>query len=76
MLVDLFLIVFFAFLGWLKGTEDETNRIRQAFRSEDYDYESFYKVLERYENNNERDRLLLKKLRWKKLKKYFQKKQK
>ena len=37
----LFLTIFlgaFAFvMGWMKGCEDEQSRIREAFRSEEYD---------------------------------------
>ncbi len=53
----LFLTIFFgafAFvMGWLKGCEDERSRIREAFRSEEYDYEGFFNVLEKYEGEKE-----------------------
>lgn len=53
----LFLTIFlgaFAFvMGWMKGCEDEQSRIREAFRSEDYDYGGFFDVLEKYEEEKE-----------------------
>jgi hypothetical protein len=40
-------------MGWMKGCEDEQSRIREAFRSEEYDYEGFFNVLEKYEEEKE-----------------------
>lgn len=51
------LITAFAFvIGWMKGCEDEQSRIREAFRSEEYDYEGFFNVLEKYEEEREATR--------------------
>ena len=36
-------------LGMIKGSEDEQDRIRRAFEAEDYNYERFSNVLEKYE---------------------------
>tara|TARA_B110000902_G_C13939941_1_gene449315 strand:- start:332 stop:553 length:222 start_codon:yes stop_codon:yes gene_type:complete len=48
-LVMSIIVGFFAFfVGWLKGCEDEQNRIRRVFSSEGYTYESFRKVLEKH----------------------------
>jgi len=56
----LFLTIFlgaFAFvMGRMKGCQDEQSRIREAFRSEEYDYEGFFNVLEKYEERKEADK--------------------
>jgi hypothetical protein len=54
--ISIFLGVFAFVIGWLKGSEDENKRIREAFRSEDYNYEGFYNVLEKYEEEKEATR--------------------
>jgi len=51
--LTIFIAVFAFIIGWMKGCEDEQSRIREAFRSEDYDYESFLNVLEKYEEEKE-----------------------
>ena len=40
-------------LGYLYGFEKEQSRINEAFRSENYNYESFLNVLEKYEKEKE-----------------------
>ena len=40
-------------LGYLHGFEKEQSRISEAFRSENYNYEDFIDVLEKYENKKE-----------------------
>ena len=42
-------IAFGLIIGYLYGIEKECRRIYEAFRYEDYTYESFYDVLEKYE---------------------------
>ena len=37
------------FIGYLKGKENERDRIQRAFSHKDYTYKKFYKVLEDYE---------------------------
>ena len=54
--LTIFLGVFAFIIGWMKGSEDEQSRIREAFRSEDYTYSRFLDVLEKYENQREADR--------------------
>ena len=54
--ISIFLGVFAFVIGWLKGSEDENKRIREAFRSEDYNYKGFYNVLEKYEEEKEATR--------------------
>ena len=54
--LTIFLGVFAFVMGWLKGSKDERSRIREAFRSEDYNYEGFYNVLEKYEEEKEATR--------------------
>lgn len=51
--LTIFIAVFAFIIGWMKGCEDEQSRIREAFRSEDYDYEGFLNVLEKYEEEKE-----------------------
>jgi|TARA_B110000483_G_scaffold232837_1_gene300924 hypothetical protein len=54
--LTIFLGAFTFVMGWMKGCEDEQSRIREAFRSEEYDYEGFFDVLEKYEERKEADK--------------------
>ena len=54
--LTIFLGAFTFAMGWMKGCEDEQSRIREAFRSEEYDYEGFFDVLEKYEERKEADK--------------------
>lgn len=56
LLLTIFIGIFAFIFGWIKGSEDEQSRIREAFRSEDYNYEGFFNVLEKYEEEREADR--------------------
>ena len=49
LLAFLFGVIFAFILGRIKGYEDEQDRIRRAFEAEDYNYERFSNVLEKYE---------------------------
>ena len=56
MAVSLFTTIGFGLgilLGYLYGIEKEQSRISEAFRSENYNYESFLNVLEKYEKEKE-----------------------
>ena len=56
-IATILLVVFAFIIGKVKGHEDEQKRIYEAFRLEGYDYERFYKVLEKFGEEKQASKL-------------------